>query len=774
MVARIVYKALITSLFVLLALAAGCKLSSRSVLTQHNDYMRTGAYLMEKQLTPAAVDTATGPGMVLRYWRPVDGNLSAQLLYARGVWIGLRRRKVIYAFTDKNTVYAYDADEERNPGTNRGLFWSRSLPVTPNPALPVAANGGILATPVIDPSCGKLYIVYAISNGLNPANGVGDGSPPYEVEYHLASLNLSSGKVLQDIVISGSVPSTVPPGRVDFVPRRQVQRAGLLLLGNPIGHKQHTIYVAFASRWREETHNYHGWVMGYDAKTLSPRGAFCTTPDRRLNSEGGGIWHGGGGLAGDSDGNVYFNTGNGPGFGNDHGNSIIKLTPVLRSGSYDFNAAAFSAAADDPAHATEWANDDIDLGGGGLTVIPDSARLVSGGKTGVLYLMNRPTMAKVLSFDAFSVNPANDLDPVGARYRDWGSGPHLHGAWTYWRVSPTRGLVFHWAEKDYLRRFDYNPATGNINPASVAMGDVLAKPFPVMPGGLISLTANGNKDGLLWITLPWDNGDGRIMAWDALTLRRLWDITVPATSVSHNGPPTVAEGRVIIGTTNNEFLVYGLATPHFTPPIHVRHEPVLPVPPDPEPWIRYYLGQLEPQKTARITPPSGHRPLFLAVGKGMLEYEARRGPGASSPQWVLVGVSGDLQDDSGVMPHMAYHGLGEVLATATEGLAWKTHEGRLIRWSAEGSVDAPQTSVSEETAAKTPSERRNNAPWMLFRSSPSDGGGLLSLVTYVQRLGTVGGAPPATLAQYGGHVQVPYFARYAFYVAESGRNKRAP
>ena len=89
-------------------------------------------------------------------------------------------------------------------------------------------------------------------------------------------------------------------------------------------------------------------------------------------------------------------------------------------------------------------------------------------------------------------------------------------------------------------------------------------------------------------------------------------------------------------------------------------------------------------------------------------------------------------------------------------------------------MDAPQTSVSEETAAKTPSERRNNAPWMLFRSSPSDGGGLLSLVTYVQQLSTVGGAPPATLAQYGGHVQVPYFARYAFYVAESGRNKRAP
>jgi hypothetical protein len=36
-----------------------------SVLTQHNDSMRTGAYLVEKQLTPAAVDPAMGPGVAL-------------------------------------------------------------------------------------------------------------------------------------------------------------------------------------------------------------------------------------------------------------------------------------------------------------------------------------------------------------------------------------------------------------------------------------------------------------------------------------------------------------------------------------------------------------------------------------------------------------------------------------------------------------------------------------------------------------------------------------
>ncbi len=169
-------KASFISVATLIVFLAGCNLSHHSVLTQHNNSMRTGTYLLETELTPAAVDTASGPGMALRYWRPVDGNLTAQLLYARGVWIGLKRRRVIYAFTDKNIVYAYDADEERDPGTNRGLLWNRSLPVTPNPSLPVPANGGILATPVIDRTCGKLYLVYAISNGLFPPGGQGDGN----------------------------------------------------------------------------------------------------------------------------------------------------------------------------------------------------------------------------------------------------------------------------------------------------------------------------------------------------------------------------------------------------------------------------------------------------------------------------------------------------------------------------------------------------------------------------------------------------------------------
>src|SRR5262249_24658319 len=124
----------------------------------------------------------------------------------------------------------------------------------------------------------------------------------------------------------------------------------------------------------------------------------------------------------------------------------------------------FSAAADDPEHAYEWANNDIDLGGGGVTVIPGTSQLVGGGKTGVLYLLDTTTMMSLQTppLKAFE-NTYNPCDPECKRYGGkpgrgdkWSIGPHLHGAPTYWQLSPDKGLVFHWSEKDYVKRFDHD------------------------------------------------------------------------------------------------------------------------------------------------------------------------------------------------------------------------------------------------------------------------------------------------------------------------------
>jgi hypothetical protein len=100
-------------------------------------------------------------------------------------------------------------------------------------------------------------------------------------------------------------------------------------------HRQHpallldhgVLYVSFGSIAGSESFlEYHGWVMGYRAYDLSLQASFNTSrnyePSRAPYKfvwdrppgnpdDGSGIWQGGGGLAADPDGNIFFLTGNG-------------------------------------------------------------------------------------------------------------------------------------------------------------------------------------------------------------------------------------------------------------------------------------------------------------------------------------------------------------------------------------------------------------------------------------------------------------------------------
>ena len=81
----------------------------RSVLTQHNDNARTGAYLRESVLTPTSV---RGPRFRRLYERNVNGDQLAQILYARGVRTRLGAKNLFFVATSTNEVYAFDADDE--------------------------------------------------------------------------------------------------------------------------------------------------------------------------------------------------------------------------------------------------------------------------------------------------------------------------------------------------------------------------------------------------------------------------------------------------------------------------------------------------------------------------------------------------------------------------------------------------------------------------------------------------------------------------------------
>src|SRR5215467_15897085 len=81
--------------------------SQVSVLTWHNDNARTGQNLSETVLTPSNVNS-TNFGKKCAY--AVDGQVYAQPLYVPSVSIAGGSHNVVYAATEHDSVYAFDAD----------------------------------------------------------------------------------------------------------------------------------------------------------------------------------------------------------------------------------------------------------------------------------------------------------------------------------------------------------------------------------------------------------------------------------------------------------------------------------------------------------------------------------------------------------------------------------------------------------------------------------------------------------------------------------------
>jgi hypothetical protein len=58
----------------------------------------------------------------------------------------------------------------------------------------------------------------------------------------------------------------------------------------------------------------------------------------------------------------------------------------------------------------------------------------------------------------------------------------------------------------------------------------------------------------------------------------------------------------------------------------------------------------------------------------------------------------------------------------------------------------------------------NAVAWLLLEAKSHEGDGILSKVTFIQRIRTVGGMPPPTAgAKNGDEARVPYSADYVFY-----------
>jgi hypothetical protein len=532
-----------------------------SVLTHHNDINRSGANLNETLLNTSNVNFNQF-GKLFSY--TVDMDIYTQPLYVPGVVIqGKGTHNVVYVATMNDSVYAFDADN--NTGANSLPLWKANFTNTASGITPVPVDDvitdptsgnirrpgpiGIMGTPVIDPTTNTMYLVARTKE--TSGTGCTTAKPCYFQRLHALDITSGAekfnGPIAIQATISGSGVGGIN-GNISFDPRIQNQRPGLVL-------DHGAVYIAWASH--DDSGNYHGWVMAYDATTLQQTGVFNVTP----NGEWGGIWQSGQPPVVDASGNLYLMTGNGtfdatnssiltPPNQPDISQSFIKLSPRTLTLLDWFTQ-----------HDSDYWNQlDEDLNSGGVLMFPGSNLLLGGGKQGRFFLLNTGNLGK---YDATDSQIPQSFQAT--------SGNPIHGSPVYYN-SPTRGpLTYLWGDTDYLKAFSFNGSI--LNPTPVSQSTFTAPQG--IPGGFLSISANGSQanSGILWATMPYsldaENAvvAGVLRAFDASNLSiELWNsrtdyIRDDLGNFAKFVPPTIANGKVYVSTFSGQLVVYGLNPP---------------------------------------------------------------------------------------------------------------------------------------------------------------------------------------------------------------------
>jgi hypothetical protein len=331
----------------------------------------------------------------------------------------------VFIATEHDSVYAFDADANSAPGG--GLLWQASMLAPTHgaaagattvpwpPGSDIDPEVGITGTPVIDTTSQTLYVV---SDTLEGGTKV----------LRLHALDVLSGaeKFGGPVAISASVSGTgsgSSNGTLKFDPVLENQRSGLLLLNA-------MVYVGFASH--EDSGNWHGWILAYDATSLSQKAVFCTTP----NGRGGGVWMAGAGLAADQldpvghpYGRMFVATGNGTyypaqqNYGDSH--LDLDLTNGVPTVTDEFTTRLQASLS----------NADEDVGSGGLLVLPTQSGgthphlLVQAGKIGTIYLLDRDSLG---GYHTNADQAVQELTLAVGQQGVWSSPAYWYGSVYYW------------------------------------------------------------------------------------------------------------------------------------------------------------------------------------------------------------------------------------------------------------------------------------------------------------------------------------------------------
>jgi hypothetical protein len=512
--------------------------SSVNVTTYHNDNARDGSYSAETLLTPQNVNSNSF-GLLRQL--PVDGKVDGQPLYLSGLVIAGQTHNVLIAVTEHGSVYAFDPDS----GTQLWQVTSLGANETTSGDFgcgQITPEIGITDTPVIDRAYGPNGAVFFVAMSKDASN-----------DYHqrLHALDLSTGAELpgSPSEIQATFPGTgygSTSGMQVFAPGQYAERVGLLLMNGQI-------YLAWTSHCDDDP--YTGWVMAYSETTLKQTSVLNLTPNGpsspHFGNGEGAVWMSGAGLAGDTEGNIFFLDANGtfdltlnasgfPSTG-DFGNAFMKVSTtgnVLAAADY---FAAYDLQNESDA--------DQDLGSGGTLLLPDETDAngktrhlaVGAGKDSNIYVVDRDNMGKF--------NPSSNT----AIYQEL---PNALAAGAWSMPAYFNGTVYYAGNGDHLKAFPITNALLKTTPASQS-----ANTFGY-PGATPIVSSNGAQNGIVW-AIETQGGAGILHAYDVTNIpNELYDSNQAPNNrdnftFNHFVPPMIANGKVYVGTPNS-VAVFGL------------------------------------------------------------------------------------------------------------------------------------------------------------------------------------------------------------------------
>jgi hypothetical protein len=381
---------------------------------------------------------------------------------------------------------------------------------------------GILGTPVIDPTTSTMYLV---AKTLESGKYI----------FRLHALSILTGQEFPGSPVEIQASYTVNGQHVSFAQRHRMQRPALLLSNG-------VVYIAFGTMGCKSDPPSTGWVMAYSASTFQQLATLDVGPTQ---SAVPGIWMSGDGPSVDSQGNVYLATGDGA-FdynvgGLDFGDTLMKLS--LQSGTFEVSDY-FT-----PYNQDYLNENDFDLGSSTLVLLPPQPGPYPNlgivvGKGAVLYLVNLDNLGQ---FDP-SVDQVVQEVPFETSTQTW-----ILGGVTYWNQ-----LVYLSGGHNAIEAFSLKNGLLSATPVLKTSQNYN---FP----SLFSLSANGQRNGILWGTEQVFSGATDLAsvlgAFNASNLQPLYgspssgtQTVAPGTSLNF---PMVVNGKVYLGTQVN-VTVFGL------------------------------------------------------------------------------------------------------------------------------------------------------------------------------------------------------------------------